>query len=140
MAERRLAVVLMAAVGGWFLAGCECNRDIHPGMYDNFSGADWRHTVAECAYGYDAACDNWSGRAVASLSPLTNNVDGSDWRHTVKECGYGWDASFDRWWGRAMGSVSGLNSNLSGTDWRDYVAGSCGPPAGVNPPPSSGQP
>jgi hypothetical protein len=133
MAKRELAVILIAAIGGLFLVGCECNREQFPGLYANFSGTDW-HEAME-AYGSSSgyASDPWSARVQRDLSGLNANLSGADWRESVEVCSSHGGYASAPWLSRVRDELSSLNSNPSGADWRENVAGSCGGPAGANP-------
>jgi hypothetical protein len=130
MAEQRLAVILLAAIGGMFLAGCECTRAQFPGLYENVSGADWRRTMQDCQTAWDADQRTWLGNIQDELSAFDSNVSGADWRRTMKDCQAAWDADQRTRGSNIQDELSALKGNVTGADWRENVAGSCGQPAG----------
>lgn len=88
MTEQRLAVILLVAIGGMFLAGCECNRAQFPDLYDNVSGADWRKAVQDCSNYCDTSSITWRSAIQDELSIFSSNVSGDDWRENVAgSCG-----------------------------------------------------
>ena len=127
MAKRRLSAILAAVIGGLFLAGCQCNQQQWPGIYENFSGADWQTAMKDCSL---FCAQDRDPSYNSDLSSLSTNFDGADWRAAKQDCHlfcaelrnpiYNCD-------------LSSLKSTFDGADWVDNVAGSCPCPAGCAP-------